>query len=107
MERSPDSIGSVGLNRLFGPSITASVRRDGDLLIREVEVSGRHTTTVLELTDRSSPLDDDLTSAWFLERVAARPLLMCLTAQILRWLVDLFCAPADLPRAFSDCGRAR
>ena len=85
---------SVGLNRLFGPSLVASVRRDGDRLIREVEVSGRRTTTVLELTDPSSPLDDDLTAAWFLERVRGASVVdrSCDGPDIEVGLVDLFCA---------------
>ena len=84
----------VGLHRLFGPSITASVRRDRDRLVREVEVSGHRTTTVLALTDPSSPLDDDLTSAWFLERLRGASVVDrgCDGPDIEVGLVDLFCA---------------
>ena len=90
----PGAVSEIGLNRLFGPSLTASVRRDGDRLLREVEVSGRRTTTVLALTDTSASLDDDLTSAWFLERLRGAVVVdrSCDGPDIEVGLVDLFCA---------------
>jgi DNA (cytosine-5)-methyltransferase 1 len=85
---------SVGLNRLFGPSFAASVTRDAGHLVRKVEVGDRCTTTVLEITDPSSVSDDDLTAAWFLERLRGAPVVdrNCSGPEIEVGLVDLFCA---------------